>query len=151
MSEHEVSNRLLPEPDTTTAPFWEAARSGKLVLQFCARCSRFWHFPVELCATCRRPDMLGWREVSGRGTVYSFIGVHVSRILGFQDRAPYVVLCVELEEQAGLRMFGNVVGDPDPILIGDPVQVEFEWVDGVALPQFAITKSDGKRDVGANV
>lgn len=149
MIERDVSNRLLPEPDAITAPFWEAASNGRLVLQYCTRCSRFWHFPVELCAVCRRADLLDWREVSGRGTVYSYINVHVSRIPGFQDRVPYVVLCVELDEQSGLRMFGNVAGDPEMVCVGSRVQVEFERVGGMTFPQFAIVTADGNQDVGA--
>jgi uncharacterized OB-fold protein len=43
------------------------------------------------------------------------------------DACPYVVLLVELPDAGGVRMVGNLVGDPlAPFAIGEPVEAVFE-------------------------
>jgi uncharacterized OB-fold protein len=73
--------------------------------------------------------------VSGRGTVYSYTVTHQD-VPGYE--APFAVVIVELEEQAGLRMVSNVVDvPPDDVRIGLPVEVTFQPVaEDVWLPLF---------------
>jgi hypothetical protein len=54
-----------------TKPFWDAAKDGRLVIQYCKDTGKpqFFPRPVSL-ATGRRN--LEWRQVSGKGKVYSF-------------------------------------------------------------------------------
>ena len=74
-------------------------------------------------------------EVSGRGTVYSYTVTHQD-VPGYT--APFAVVIVELEEQAGLRMVSNVVDvPPEDVRIGMPVEVTFQPVaEDVWLPLF---------------
>lgn len=106
-----------------TKPFWEAAREGKLLVQFCKDTNRpqFFPRPVSL-ATGRRN--VEWREVSGRGKIYSWT-VTYSAWPGHEDRAPYVCALVELDE--GVRMLANLTHcRPEDIKIGMPVRVCWE-------------------------
>jgi uncharacterized OB-fold protein len=70
--------------------------------------------------------------------VYSYTTTHHRAAPGFEDRVPFVVALVELEEQRGLRIVSNLLGcRSDEVQIGMPVEVVFEDVAaGVSLPQF---------------
>ena len=59
---------------------------------------------------------------------------------GFENKVPFVVALIELEEQPGLRIIANVQGcAPDELRIGTPVEVVFEDVTSeVTLPQFQV-------------
>ena len=48
---------------------------------------------------------------------------------------PYVVVLVELPEAGGVRMLGNLLGDPhQAVRIGDPVDAVFEPHDDTRTP-----------------
>jgi uncharacterized OB-fold protein len=56
------------------------------------------------------------------------------------DACPYVVLLVEFSEADGIRMIGNLVGDPEaPIVIGAAVEPVFEDHDD-AEPPFTLVQ-----------
>lgn len=127
------------------APFWDALRRGRLVVQHCAACDR-WMFPTRVrCAGCgARPE---WRPVSGRGRVWSFTRVHPPVLPAFAPFTPYPVLLVELEEQPGLRMVGNLLEGaggridavpPERIAIGAPVAVTIRDLGGVPWPAWRL-------------
>lgn len=128
----------LPAPvvNADSAPYWEGARDNKLLLQRCSDCGTLRFFPRYLCTECGSDDT-GWVEAAGRGTVHSFTVVHRAAFPEFQERTPYVVALVDLEE--GPRMMSNIVGaDALDVAIGDAVTVEFEdrGDDGAKVPQF---------------
>jgi len=128
--------RPLPKPGTymDTRPYWDAARNGKLMIQYCRDTGKpqFFPRPVSL-ATGRRN--LEWREVSGRGTVYSFTNTF-NAWPGHEDRVPYVCALVDLEE--GVRMMVNLMNvRAADVKIGMPVKACFEKLsDELSLPQF---------------
>ena len=65
MSQH-ATTRPVPVPDEISAPFFEGANRGKLMLQHCAACGR-WSFPVrERCPHCLSAQ-LGWRAAGSSG------------------------------------------------------------------------------------
>lgn len=134
--------RYLPEPTAATEPYWAAARRGELTLQRCRHCRLFIHFPEDECPGCGRDD-LAWERVSGRGAVHAFTVIHRTFVPGFEERTPYVVAWIELEEQAGLRVLGNVLGvDPAGVHVGLPVEVIFEELDGFGpIPNFRACES----------
>jgi hypothetical protein len=128
----------LPAPivNADSAPYWEGARSDKLLLQRCGGCGTLRFFPRFLCTACGS-DRTEWSEVSGRGTVHSFTIVHRAAFPEFQATTPYVVALIDLEE--GPRMMTNIVGDDAlSVAIGDTVTVVFEerGADGAKVPQF---------------
>ena len=128
-------DRPIPVPDADSEPFWQGCAEGRLMLQ---RCGDHYQFPPARYCSVDPSSPLEWVEVSGRGTVYSWIVVHVGiprNIFGTQ--VPYVTALIALDE--GPRICANLVGvDPGEIRAGAPVEVFFEKVaDGsVTLPFF---------------
>ena len=119
-----------PVPAHDDEFFWAGVREGRLLAQRCAHCHQLRHPPLPMCPYCRS---LGWEpaELSGRGRVYAWI---LSHHPSEPDGQPRVVVLVELEE--GLRLVSNLRGRPEEAAIDLPVEVVFDDVDGVVLPQF---------------
>ena len=116
----------LPTPGTHTAPFWEGARQGKLMLPHCKECNRVHWYPRFICPFCQSMN-LDWIEGSGEGTVHTFAVQHLVPP-AFQEQAPYVTAYIDLKE--GDRMLTILRGvdpnRPEDIHIGARVKVEFE-------------------------
>jgi uncharacterized OB-fold protein len=127
-----------PEPvfDADTEPYWRGAGEGKLRLPRCEECGTYVWIPRPFCPRDMSPT--GWVDVSGRGVVYSHTTVHRGERL-YAKRPPFVLAYVELDE--GPRMMTNIVGcDPDDVVIGMPVRVVFDpvdGIDGIAVPRFS--------------
>ena len=139
-----VPDRVLPTPDAVTEPYWAAAREGVLELQRCLECEQFTHPPSEWCRSCGSRNR-SFARVTGTGAVETFSVVHRTFAPGFADRTPYVVACIGLDEQRGLRMFGNVLDvPPEEVRIGMRVEVVFEEIGGFGrLPGFRPVRKDG--------
>jgi uncharacterized OB-fold protein len=118
--------RPAPEADGLSRPYWEAARRGELVIQRCARC-RTWRWgPEWICHACLSLDA-GWEPVEGRGRIYSWERVWHPVHPALAEAGPYLVVLVELPQAGGVRMIGNLLGDPhQPVRIGDTVEAVFE-------------------------
>lgn len=120
-----TSSRPRPVPivNPWARPFWEAARTGRLVLQRCRDCGRHVFYPRIACPHCQA-DALEWVEASGCGTIYSFTVVHANAPSAFAPDVPYVVAVVRLEE--GVQMLTNIVEcDPATLRCDQPVEVVF--------------------------
>ena len=79
------------------APFFAAARDGRLVVQRCSDCALL-RFPArELCSGCLSTAST-WVEVSGRGEVFSFNVMHQVYHPAFAAEVPYAVVVVRLAE-----------------------------------------------------
>ncbi len=131
----EAVTKPVPIPDSISAPFFDGARQGRLMLQCCAACGK-WSFPVrERCPHCFAAR-LEWRQASGRGTLYTFAIMHQVMNPGFAGAVPYNIAQIDLEE--GVRMTSNVVGIPNNALkIGMKLEAIFEDVgQDVSLPKF---------------
>ncbi|HEX6311793.1 MAG TPA: Zn-ribbon domain-containing OB-fold protein [Acidimicrobiia bacterium] len=124
--------RPIPRPDATSAPYWEAAARGELVVQECPECGRRQFYPRTVCTQCGADP--GWLTCSGRGSVHTFTVIRQNHAKPFREELPYVVAMVDLEE--GPRMMGNLTGcDPAEVHIGMPVEVYFVRADeGGAVP-----------------
>jgi uncharacterized OB-fold protein len=121
-------SRPVPKPDVyvPTKPFWDGARAGKLMLQFCTDTQRFQHYPrpVSIYTGSRN---LEWREVSGNGRIYACTIVRVPGP-GLEGRLPLSVVTVELDE--GVRIIANIVGShPDEVAIGGRVVLAWDRLD----------------------
>ena len=131
----QAASKPVPVPDEVSAPFFNGAREGKLMLQHCPTCNG-WSFPVrERCPHCFAAG-LQWRQASGRGTLYTFAIMHQVMNPGFAGAVPYNVSQIDLEE--GVRMISNVVGVAnDALKIGMNLEAVFEDLDGnVSVPKF---------------
>jgi len=133
----ETERRPLPLVDDDSRPYWEGARRHELVVLRCSGCGFYVHYPRHECPRCRSENLVPSR-VSGRGVVHSYTITHHRGAPGFEERVPFVVTLIELEEQPGLRIVSNLSGcGPEEVRIGMPVEVVFEDVaPGVTLPQF---------------
>jgi uncharacterized OB-fold protein len=129
--------RPLPLADELTLEFWNSVRHGRLRIQWCQSCSRFNHPPSLSCPSCTSEDLV-YREVSGRGRLYSFTTVHEPPAPGFRDLVPLLIGVIELVEQPHLLMVSNLVDvDRTEVRIGLAVEVTFEAISAdCTLPQF---------------
>ncbi|TFY99822.1 Zn-ribbon domain-containing OB-fold protein [Ramlibacter rhizophilus] len=124
------ARRLPPESGfTDTAPFWQGTREGRLMLQYCTETQRFQHYPRPLSLYTGRRT-LGWKEVSGFGTVYAHTVLRTPG-LGADGRLPCVLALVELDE--GVRILANLPGTaPGEIGIGQRVRLTWDELGGDA-------------------
>jgi uncharacterized OB-fold protein len=67
-------------------------------------------------------------------------------VVGFGDDVPYACLFVELDEQAGLLVAGNLVdAEPDEARVGRRVEVVFRAeADGFVLPMFKLVDRNSR-------
>jgi hypothetical protein len=130
-----MSDKLLPVPDEASAPFFEGASQGKLMLQCCSACST-WLYPVkQRCPECGGTDLV-WKQASGRGTLFSHGVQHRAAHPSLESRLPITLAVVDLDE--GVRMSANLIdAEPGAVRAGMAVEVAFEQLaDEVALPVF---------------
>lgn len=125
----------LPVPSEDGAEFWEHLHAGEFRIQQCASCARLQHPPRTVCPGCGSAEH-EWAQMSGRGSVFSFVVTHQAVHPAFEGHTPYVTVLVELEE--GPRLASNLLDVAvDEVRIGMPVQVELVRVsDEVTLPLF---------------
>ena len=119
-------DKPFPTQGTNTAPFWEGAKQGKLMLPRCLECNRVHWYPRYICQFCHSMS-LEWIEGSGEGTIHTFAVQHLTPP-AWQGDAPYVTAYIDLKE--GDRMLTILRGvdpmKPEDIKIGAQVKVEFE-------------------------
>ena len=151
--EYRGMNLVIPENDSEWREHFKLARtSHRLTLRACKQCRLMRYPPSHGCPYC---GDLGWewREVSGRGHIYSYEVVAHAIQPGFKEWCPYPVVLVELDEQRGqptadegLRLIANLLradGRPEAeenVAIGKRVHVSFQdLADHLALPQFVLS------------
>jgi uncharacterized OB-fold protein len=131
--------RPLPVADDQSAPFWDAAAGHVLTIARCSRCGKYSHPPDVVCPNCHssQPDFV-FTPVSGSGSVRSWTVMRQSFLPGFD--VPFVLVDVELDEQAELRVIGRLLNGEDPSLrIGARVHLAFEdLAPSVAVPAFTL-------------
>jgi uncharacterized protein len=117
----------IPTIDAASAPYWEAARQGQLLIAECAACGRVHHYPRPFCPHCWSEDVHPV-QASGAATLYTYSTVYVNDLAPFKERLPYVAAIVELDE--GPRLMTTIEGaDPDDLRVGMPVAAVFRPVD----------------------
>jgi uncharacterized OB-fold protein len=131
-----------PDRDGLDQEYWDAAARHELVVQRCSACGALQWLPEWICYRCRSFD-LAWERVSGRGRIFSWERVWHPVHPALRDAVPYLVVVVELEEDPGLRMTGNLLGEPrQDVRPGTPVEAVFEeHPEGFTLVQWAVRRS----------
>ncbi len=139
------SGFVLPDiEDAESAPFWQGAARGELLIQTCAACGQRRMPPRPMCFACRSLQQR-WVALSGRGTVWSFVIAHPPLLPAYQALAPYNVVTVAVDEDPSIRFVGNLVARPDgpinevdpaTIRIGEHVRVVFQQIEDVFLPRW---------------
>jgi len=135
-------HKPIPIPDEQSAPFFEGARRGELMLLRCWECGTFmWPgapFATSIrtrCINCFAGN-LEWAPSAGLGALFTYALMHQVFDPAFADEVPYNVSIVELDE--GARVTTNIVDCPNGELhIGMPVQALFvDAGDGIVIPKF---------------
>jgi hypothetical protein len=139
-----VTRAQVPPPELAdlniewyTRPFWEAAAQHRLVCARCEECKTFRMPPSPFCHECRSQD-IGWVELSGEGSVYSFTVIRRAMLPVIEGRVPYVPAVVALDGAGGARLVSNIVDvEVEDVRIGMRVSVAWDDVAaGVTLPRF---------------
>lgn len=128
----------LPQPRKTmdAEPFWAGVEQGKLLFQRCGGCQAVVWPAHSVCPYCDATG-LTWEASSGRGEIYSFSTVMRPPTPVWNDKAPYTVGIVHLEED---YYFFTEIDEPwETIEIGRQVEVSFPERD-VRLPIFKFRK-----------
>ena len=127
-------------PDDFTRPFWEAATKGKLVIQNCAACDRLQNPPMPACGACGLGDNMGWKEMSGRGTIYNYCVVYDCPIASLQEDQPFNLAVIMLDDDPGIQMYSHLPGTPvDDVPVGAAVEVIFEeTMNGQVVPEWRV-------------
>jgi uncharacterized OB-fold protein len=130
----------VPVPSIESKPYWNALRDHRLLMPHCDDCGHSWFPPSLLCPACNS-SKIGWKQSSGRGTVFSFVVFHRVYHPGYEGEVPYAVGLIELEE--GPRIVSNVIGLPtDQIACGMPVKIVYDdIVENVTIPKFEPVES----------
>ncbi|MEM7095390.1 MAG: zinc ribbon domain-containing protein [Actinomycetota bacterium] len=116
----------VPARDGLDAPFWSALAEGRLVLQRCEDCGSWQWGPEWICHTCHSFNV-GWQETEPRGVIYSHERVWHPVHPALKEQGPFVIVLVELSDCDGVRMVGNLLGDPmQDLVIGTEVTGVFE-------------------------
>jgi len=133
-----MSDRVLPVPDESSAPYWAACAEHVLKLPRCSNCRKFTLPPDVTCPNCHCLDPnFTYEKVPGRFTVRTWTIIRHSFIKGFD--LPFLLVDVQLDVQPNVRMIGRLIDGADaPLKIGDAVEVTFDdLAPGVAVPAFS--------------
>jgi len=130
-----------PVIDALNAPYWDALGQGHLSYQHCKTCSNSWLPARSECPGCLDTNWC-WQTASGDARLVSWVVYHRAFDPAFQERLPYNVAIVELDE--GPRLISNIVGLDtkkdigSQLRIDQPLQLAIRHEHGVAIPAFVI-------------
>jgi len=128
-----------PTIDPDSKIYWDAANDNKLMVQYSIETKEYFLYSKQLTNAADSKN-IEWRQVSGKGKIYSFTIVYAPAGPAFKDDTPYIVASIELDE--GARIISNLLTDDiEKVSIGDYVKVVFEKQnDGFTIPKFELEK-----------
>lgn len=114
------------EPDNLSAPYWKGLEAGRLLVQKCKSCDTWQWGPEWICHSCLSFE-IEWEQIEPAGRIYVAQRVWHPVHPVLKGATPYVIVLVELPHAGGIRMIGNLLGNPmDEVVVGDQVRGEFE-------------------------
>lgn len=141
-----MSELILPDVGhPVSGPFWQGCAVGELRVQACGGCGRRRMPPRPMCPRCRSLEVR-WDVVAPTGTVWSFAVPHPPLLPAYEERLPYAVLVVALDDDPAIRLVGDTATgvEPGALAIGQPVEVAFEPVSpDVTLPRWRPRPTSG--------
>jgi uncharacterized OB-fold protein len=142
LTDDEIVERLLTaniRPDDDSVDVWAAYLEQRFAFPFCSRCDYWIYLPRSLCPNCWSTE-LELRELSGRGSVYTFtVDRNVAEL--------QVMGLIELADQPGLRIVTPVIEcSADDVAID--MDVTLQWLDfrGIPVPAFAPVQAGVRND-----
>ena len=136
----DATTGIPPAVTEETAPFWDAAREGRLLVERCGDCGAESFPPRGICRACRSRATAP-AEVAGPGVVYSYTVNHQRWLPDLE--VPYAVVLVEFPAHPGVRVAGRLRGCPPEADAGGD-----EAGDGVAAGAGLEADVDGLADGG---
>ena len=130
-----MTGRPHAEITPESEPYWRTLGEGELSFQRCRTCGNAWLPTRSECPRCLSPDW-DWERSSGNGRLISWVVYHTSYHPFFEDKLPYTVGVVELDE--GPRMIAGVIDAPETLRIDQKVVLRAETDDGQPLAMFAV-------------
>lgn len=97
---------MAPRQSAFTQEFWAALSGGRFLVSRCSSCGHHTFPPKRVCPRCRQPETQ-WRELAGRGRLYSLTRVHAGPPR-FASEMPYAVAIIDLDE--GVRLVTRMLG-----------------------------------------
>lgn len=128
----------LPTIEAETAPWWEAARKGELLIRRCGDCGKAHLYPRPFCPACWSENVT-WERATGAGTLYTWSEVRSNDLPPFRSRVPYIAAIVDLDE--GPRLETTIIDATEAdLVIGMRVTVDFQHDDeaDLTLPVFRV-------------
>jgi uncharacterized OB-fold protein len=98
--------RDAPAPRSFSRKFWEATREKKLLIQYCKKTGRYQFFPRPTSIFTGRKGDIEWREVSGKGKVFTYTIARRARD-PFRGHEPFFIATVTLD--VGVNVLANIV------------------------------------------
>lgn len=128
----------LPTPTITplSEPYWTGLSQGELRFQRCVACGHAWLPPREECPRCLAADWR-WEVAAGEGKVISWVVYHHAFHEALEDRLPYNVALVQLDE--GPRVITNITGGAQDLRIERRVRLQIEQEEEVAVARFTLS------------
>ncbi|WP_315764002.1 MULTISPECIES: Zn-ribbon domain-containing OB-fold protein [unclassified Bradyrhizobium] len=124
----------MAEPSGLYAPYWQGTREEKLRVQrnpATGTCQ----WPPQWIAHDTQSFELEWIDVEPKGVIYSWSRIWHPVHPALQNAVPYIIVIVELKHACGVRMLGNLLGDPNQkVEIGAEVEAVFEHHNDAAPP-----------------
>lgn len=118
----------LPVPTPISAPYWDSLREHRIRIQY-SPSTGAWVFYPRIVASGTFANDLVWREISGRGTLYSYTVTSRPTAPPWAGATPQRLAIVEWAE--GPRVTTELVDAPGVYLaIGMPVEPRFVDVPG---------------------
>ena len=130
-----IPDSTLPIVDGESVEWWAAIAEGRLLLERCRVCGSIASYPRSFCTRCWSEDV-EWIPAAGTGAIYTFSVVRVNDLAPFNERLPYVVAMVELDE--GPRLMTSI-GDVEPEDVDIGMRVAFRprvLDEHVSAPEF---------------
>jgi uncharacterized OB-fold protein len=97
--------REAPPSRTYSKPYWDATREKKLLVQYDTKAGRYQFYPRPASIASGRRT-LEWREVSGKGEVFTFTVARRAH-QPFRGHEPFLIAMVTLDE--GVNVMANMV------------------------------------------
>ena len=116
-----------PVPDEVSKPFWDACNEHKLKVQQCTACNRLQHPPEAACKQCGSKEKLGWKEMSGKGTIHGYCVSYDSRVMMLQEIQPFNLAVISLDDAPEILMLSHLPGSAThDVPTAGKVEVVFE-------------------------
>jgi uncharacterized protein len=144
------AGKPLPEPTEVSAPFWAGLREHRIRVQYSPSTSRYVFYPRILSPGSLRDD-LEWREISGRGHLYTFTVADRPTAPPWAGSLPQLLAIVEWDE--GPRLSTEMVNvRPDDLRVGMRVRPVFcDEAGDITLLRYEPDPGPDKAQAGAPV